>query len=106
MTVLARREGLTSAELARNSFVTAQTMNDLVTSLERRELISRAPSPAHRRRLLISLTATGRAFLAEHAARVADIEARMVSRLSDDEQASLHDVLNRCRAALATHPAQ
>jgi DNA-binding MarR family transcriptional regulator len=81
-------------------------MNDLVTSLERRELISRAPNPAHRRRLLISLTTTGRAFLAEHAARVADIEARMVSRLSDDEQASLHDVLNRCRAALATHPAQ
>jgi hypothetical protein len=30
----------------------------------------------------------------------------MVSRLTDDEQASLHDVLNRCRAALATHPAQ
>jgi DNA-binding MarR family transcriptional regulator len=106
MTVLARREGLTSAELARNSFVTAQTMTDLVTSLERRGLISRAPDPAHRRRLLISLTATGRAFLAEHAARVADIEARMVSRLTDDEQASLHDVLNRCRAALATHPAQ
>jgi DNA-binding MarR family transcriptional regulator len=106
LTVLARREGLTSAELARNSFVTAQTMTDLVTSLERRELISRAPDPAHRRRLLISLTAKGRAFLAQHAARVADIETRMLSRLTDDEQASLHDVLNRCRAALATHPAQ
>lgn len=101
LTVLAGRDGLTSAELARNSFVTAQTMTDMVATLERRELIVRTPDPAHGRRLLISLTDKGRAFLEEHAAEVAAIEERMVSRLSKDERTALHDLLNRCRAALA-----
>jgi DNA-binding MarR family transcriptional regulator len=106
LTVLARRDGLTSAELARNSFVTAQTMTDLVMGLERRGLISRTPDPAHRRRLLISLTDKGWAFLDEHADSVRKIEAQMVSGLSAEERASLHDVLNRCRAALTSHPVE
>ncbi|MEO6087476.1 MAG: MarR family transcriptional regulator, partial [Umezawaea sp.] len=41
LTVLDRRDGLTSAELARNSFVTPQAMADLVVALERRGLIVR-----------------------------------------------------------------
>ncbi len=100
LTVLARREGVTSAELARNSFVTAQTMTDMVAALERRELIVRAQDPAHGRRLLISLSDKGRAFLEEHAADIAAIEEQMVSRLSKGERTALHDMLNRCRAAL------
>jgi DNA-binding MarR family transcriptional regulator len=87
LTVLAGRDGLTSAELARNSFVTAQTMTDMVAALERRELITREQDPAHGRRLLISLTDKGKAFL--------------VSRLNSDERSALHDLLNRCRAALS-----
>src|SRR5919206_2906064 len=50
LTVLDRRGGLTTAELARNSFVTPQTMGDLVTALERRGLVERRPDPANRRR--------------------------------------------------------
>ncbi len=56
LTVLARRDGLTSAELARNSFVTPQAMADLVTALERGGLIVRRRNPDNRRQLLISLT--------------------------------------------------
>src|SRR3954447_19312066 len=59
LTVLDRRDGLTTAELARNSFVTPQAMGELVTSLERRALIDRRPDPGNRRRLLISLTPAG-----------------------------------------------
>ena len=101
LTVLAGRDGLTSAELARKSFVTAQTMTDMVAALERRELIAREQDPAHGRRLLISLTDKGRAFLEKHAGEIAAIEERMVSRLDKDERTELHDLLNRCRAALA-----
>jgi DNA-binding MarR family transcriptional regulator len=101
LTVLAGRDGLTSAELARNSFVTAQTMTDMVAALERRELITREQDPAHGRRLLISLTDKGKAFLDEHAAEISAIEERMVSRLNSDERSALHDLLNRCRAALS-----
>ena len=106
LTVLERRDGLTSAQLARNSFVTAQTMTDLITGLERRELITRSPDPTHRRRLLISLTDHGRAFLTEYAERVDRIEERMVSDLTAEEQALLYDMLRRCRAELAPYPAQ
>jgi DNA-binding MarR family transcriptional regulator len=101
MTVLARTDGLTAAELARNSFVTAQTMMDLVGGLERRGLISRMRDPTHRRRLRISLTEKGRAFLDEYDAPVRDVEERMLADLSAEERTMLRDLLNRCRGALA-----
>jgi DNA-binding MarR family transcriptional regulator len=101
MTVLARRDGLTAAELARNSFVTAQTMTDLVGALERRGLISRTHDPTHRRRLRISLTEKGWAFLGDYDAPVRDVEERMLADLSPEERTMLRDLLNRCRGALA-----
>jgi DNA-binding MarR family transcriptional regulator len=69
--------------------------------MERRGLISRAGDPAHGRRLVISLTPRGRALLAELGEAVVAIEEQMVSRLTADERSGLHDVLNRCREALA-----
>src|SRR3954465_291932 len=51
LTVLERRPDLSSAELARNSFVTTQTMADMVTSLQARGLIERHRDPKDRRRL-------------------------------------------------------
>jgi len=100
LTVLARRTGMTSAELARSSFVTAQAMTDVVAGLERRELITRTADPAHGRRLVISLTPRGQALLAELGDAVAAIEEQMLSRLTADERSGLRDVLNRCREAL------
>jgi DNA-binding MarR family transcriptional regulator len=105
MTVLARRDGLTAAELARNSFVTAQTMMDLVSGLERRGLITRTHDPSHRRRLQISLTPKGWAFLDEYDGPVRQIEERMLADLAHDERNALRDMLNRCRAGLAAEPA-
>lgn len=104
MTVLARRDGLTGAELARNSFVTPQTMGDLVTALERRGMITRHPDPAHGRRLLIDLTPAGHALLAEVGDAVGALEDRMLRDLDAAERAALRDYLNRCRTALAAAP--
>ncbi|GAA1278329.1 MarR family winged helix-turn-helix transcriptional regulator [Pseudonocardia aurantiaca] len=105
LTVLDRRAGLTTAELARNSFVTPQAMGDLVTALERRGLIERRHDPAHRRRLLISLTGPGQELLAAFAEPVERLENRMVSDLAPDERTAFAGYLNRSRAALATQPA-
>ncbi|OLT11694.1 MarR family transcriptional regulator [Pseudonocardia sp. CNS-139] len=102
LTVLDRRTGLTTAELARNSFVTPQAMGDLVTALERRGLIERHHDPTHGRRLLISLTAGGRGVLDGVAEPVRLLEERMVARLSPDERAAFAGYLNVSRAALAT----
>ena len=101
LTVLARRDGLTSAELARNSFVTPQAMADLVTALERGRHIERRRDPDNRRQLLISLTPTGQELLARYAGPVAAIEERMVAELDDDARERFRGYLDTARAALA-----
>jgi len=100
LTVLERRDGLSSAELARNSFVTPQSMSDLVGALERRGLISKTTDPASRRRHLISLTGEGRALLIELAPAVAALEEVMLAGFTARGRASFRDFLNRSRAAL------
>jgi DNA-binding MarR family transcriptional regulator len=59
LTVLERHPDLTSARLARHSFVTAQSMADMVTALRARGLIERHRDAADRRRLVLALTDKG-----------------------------------------------
>src|ERR1041384_3848252 len=47
LSVLARRDGLSSAQLARRTLVTAQAMNQLVIGLEKRGFIARKADPEH-----------------------------------------------------------
>ncbi len=82
LTVLERHDGLSAAQLARDSFVTAQSMADMVRTLETRALIRRERNPANRRELLIHLTDEGRSLLAAVEAPVREIEARMVAELT------------------------
>lgn len=59
LSVLRRAAGLSNAQLARRSYVTPQSMHQVVNALERAGYVQRAPSPAHRRVLQASLTARG-----------------------------------------------
>jgi DNA-binding MarR family transcriptional regulator len=100
LTVLERHPDLTSAHLARRSFVTGQSMADMVTALLDRGLIERHRDPADRRRLVIALTAQGAALLDEMRPQVADLEREVLGRLSHDEVAELRSSLEQCRLAL------
>ena len=81
---------MSSAQLARHSFVTAQSMADMITALEGRKLIERHRDRADRRRLVVSLTAEGRALLDRCRAEVAALEATMIAGLSGPQtQAAL-----------------
>jgi DNA-binding MarR family transcriptional regulator len=100
LTVLRRRDGLTSAELARNSFVTAQSMADVVAALEQQGLIERDRDAGNRRRLVIRLTAAGQALLAELDPTVRRLEERMLANLDASEVRALRQALNACRLAL------
>lgn len=104
LTVLRRRDGLTTAQLARNSFVTTQSMADMLAVLERRGLISRAPDPTDRRRVLLSLTGAGRGLLTEHDEVVSALEQRMLAKLSPTQVEQLRSSLNACREALTDVP--
>src|SRR6266700_3530171 len=63
LSVLERHDNMSSAQLARHSFVTAQSMADMIAALESRELIERHRDDADRRRLVVGLTANGRDLL-------------------------------------------
>ncbi|MFF5262338.1 MarR family winged helix-turn-helix transcriptional regulator [Actinomadura viridis] len=82
LTVLERHDGLSAAQLARASFVTAQSMADMVRALEVRGLVRRERNPANRRELLILLTPAGRDLLARYAEPVRRLEERMIGELT------------------------
>jgi DNA-binding MarR family transcriptional regulator len=100
LTVLERRPELSSAELARSSFVTAQSMADVVGALQGAGLVTRHRDVANRRRLVLDLTAEGKDLLARLAPAVDQLERLMVSGLDDIEVDQLRAALSSCRAAL------
>lgn len=104
LTVLERHPDLSSAQLARHSFVTAQSMADMVTALEGRGLIERHRDRADRRRLVVALTATGRDLLDRYRDRVAVLEAQMLAGLTKAETAGLRRSLHACHVNLAGMP--
>jgi DNA-binding MarR family transcriptional regulator len=105
LTVLERHPDLTSAQLARNSFVTAQTMADLVGALEGRGLVERHRDASDRRRLVLALTKDGRSVLRRYRGKVAALEQLMLDGVSDRNSAALRRTLLICRDNLSTQPA-
>ncbi|MDH6286248.1 MarR family winged helix-turn-helix transcriptional regulator [Rhodococcus opacus] len=105
LTVLRRRDGLSSAELARNSFVTAQTMGEMLSALERRGLVTRRVDPANRRRMLTSLTPEALDLLAEYDTSICGLEEQMLADMSVRQREAFRGYLGRCRTALAETPA-
>lgn len=100
LTVLERHPDLTAARLARHSFVTDQSMADMVTTLLKRGLIERHRDPADRRRLVIALLPAGHRLLDRLRPQVAALQDRMISLLSDGQASDLHHSLELCRRAL------
>ena len=96
LTVLERHDDMSSAQLARHSFVTAQSMADMITTLQGRRLIERHRDRADRRRLVVSLTAEGRVLLDRFRDEVAALEGDMIAGLSWQEITGLRAVLNTC----------
>ncbi|WP_028659861.1 MarR family winged helix-turn-helix transcriptional regulator [Nocardioides insulae] len=101
LSVLERVPTMTAADLARASFVRAQSAADLVGALERRGLIERRTDPDNRRRMLISLTTEGRAFLDEYDPRVEELEEEMLREIDSAQRADLRLILDTCRRSLA-----
>jgi len=78
---------LSSSQLARRSFMTAQSMHEVTHRLEKAGLIKRNPHPNHGRKLPASLTAKGRRVLAACEAAVADFETQMLRGFNRTERA-------------------
>ena len=101
LSVLERHTDMSSAQLARSSFVTAQSMADMITALEGRALIERHRDRTDRRRLVVALTDEGRAMLDRCRDEVATLEASMVKGLSVPQAKALRTTLAACYANLS-----
>jgi DNA-binding MarR family transcriptional regulator len=104
LTVLERHPDLSSAQLARNSFVTAQSMADMVVTMQERGLIERHRDPADGRRLVLALTPQGRTLLRRYRPKAAAVESEMLAALTVRQVGELQRSLSACRAALADDP--
>jgi DNA-binding MarR family transcriptional regulator len=100
LSVLTRRDGLSSAQLARRTLVSAQAMNQLVIALERRGLIVRKADPEHNKIQRASLTAAGRKLVAACDRATAPVEALLLSGLSGVEISMFREALASCLEAL------
>jgi len=85
LATLGRWPDLSSAELSRRFDVTPQTMGEMIGNLERRRLLERSQDPANRRALLLSLTDDGRELVKTCNAAMGEVEAEMLSGLSQRE---------------------
>ncbi len=104
LAMLEEESGLSNAELARRSFVTPQTMNVIVGTLEARGLVERDAHPNHGRILTTRLTQRGRSLVdAAHEAVLAT-EARMTDALTDAQQRQLSSFLRSCANSLSADP--
>ncbi len=84
--LLSQRPGLSNSELARGAFVTRQSMNVLLQTLERDGYVTRPAEAPVGKALPARLTPRGRRSLAKATAAVRSVEVRMLAGMSAAEQ--------------------
>lgn len=101
LTVLLSRPGITSSELARRSFVRAQTMAETIATLTDAGLVRREKDPGHGRQILLFLTDAGVERVEALAPAVSQLETLMLGGLEDAAQPELIRALRTVRDELA-----
>lgn len=101
LTVLQASGPLSSAQLARRSFLRPQTMHEMVLTLEKRGLIVREGKEGNKRVLLATLTEDGADLLARCAPAVLELEGALLDELPPRQRTAFRDGLQRGISALA-----
>lgn len=99
--LLGQRPGLSNAELARGAFVTRQSMNLVLRSLQDRGLLTRPPSAPYGRARPAELTRAGQQQMEAASAAVRRVEQHMLAALTAEDQQRLRHNLAACAHALA-----
>jgi DNA-binding MarR family transcriptional regulator len=98
LSLVARHEPASSADLARRAHITPQSMGEFVKALESKGLLQRRTDANNRRAILLTPTPTGRKVLLRSEARVDNAERRFFDCLPDEEYKHLRQLLSRVRA--------
>ncbi|MGH2842801.1 MAG: MarR family winged helix-turn-helix transcriptional regulator [Solirubrobacteraceae bacterium] len=101
LSVLACHPGLSSAQMARRSFVSAQAGHEMVIILERKGFVARTPDAANRRIRRINLTTAGHEVLAKCDQEIDRFEAKMLDALPAVDVVVLRRALDACISRLA-----
>lgn len=99
---LERPDGLPPSELSRYLDVSRNTISALLNGLEEQGLVERRLHPTDRRQFLIRITPAGDALVRERSPAFARRLADLLSVLSPDERATLHDLLHKLGEHLAS----
>ena len=98
--LLAQRPGLSNSELARGAFVTRQSMNVLLQSLERDGYVTRPAEAPVGKVLPTRLTPRGSRSLEKASAAVRSVEVAMLAGMSSTEQSAAFHLLQNMIHAL------
>lgn len=98
---LEKEKGISNAQLARRSFITAQTMHGIVSNLEGRGLVKRFKDPNHGRVLCTQITTKGLTSLKNAHIVIQKTEKQMMASISSKNQSVLKHLLSECLASLA-----
>jgi DNA-binding MarR family transcriptional regulator len=101
LSVLAQHPGISSAQLARITFVTTQAANEMVITLERKQHLERAIVAENRRCLEVTLTPKGKAVLAKCNRRVERLEHQILRDLTPAQQSEFKHTLQTCLANIS-----
>jgi DNA-binding MarR family transcriptional regulator len=93
--------GASSAELARITFVTRQSLRDVLGGLRSAGLVTVAEQASTGRARPVTLTPSGRARLAAAEDLITQVEVQMLDTLSAGQRRDLADLLRTCVANLA-----
>jgi DNA-binding MarR family transcriptional regulator len=96
LSILRDRAGLSNAQLARRTFVTPQSMNEVIAALERDGFVARSPAANHGRVLETAVTEAGLAVLARCDEAVNEMENRMLADLGTEAREQLLKALTDC----------
>jgi DNA-binding MarR family transcriptional regulator len=100
LAMLHTRGQLSNAQLAERSFVTPQTANEMVKTMEARGWVERSPDPAHGRIIHLRLTRSGRTVLNNCHSAAAELEQIMLAQLPPTDREQLLGHLKTCAQAL------
>jgi DNA-binding MarR family transcriptional regulator len=96
LSILRSRSGLSNAQLARRLWVTPQSMNEVISALERAGLIARVPDAGNRRILRTALTPTGKATLDACDIEILAMEESLLSAVPGEDHDHLVHTLEIC----------
>jgi DNA-binding MarR family transcriptional regulator len=100
LSVLAKYPAISSAQLARLTFVSPQAANEMVVALEHKTFLKRSADRSNRRRLEVKLTRAGVAALAKCDRQVDELEADLFRDISRSDRAQFQRMLHRCLQAI------